>query len=1030
MNLKSKDNLVKLGEGSEFVISIKKHPPLDFSQAQALPDIKHVLSRRWTLLSEFPANMQDRQTLVNKKLAYELYYDWIMINVPPINIKNIIKRLDKLFKHVDKLHKTSNTKRGASWKKEMEELLEDLNNGFDIRSFHEASHSQIELDEFEIEVGSEEEALYIDNCIPVPGTKKCARKIFCAGVDPDWRRKAHKRQEALEKSEEYASRKAERIQAEKEALERSKASEPKSTTGEKFEDDIHSSGLERQDSGEMFKVSSKVEPSRVVKNMNQPQSASTRSSTHQPTSMSSINPFPQKPVRTSLKDIDNTIVEVMVNMESRFSVEQRRVAPLLAYIMNSLAGQSWEAPTEESESDLNESESEIEADQKRKRKETRDLTFVLPSRRTLRKKLEDAALLNFKYVAQTIQSTSAKGGTVTAGWDDTIKSAGHRVHDAKTGRVTCTTSEVDEQGKMKKVRQSFTTGFTANISHKGEDSAVSVQSVLAQMAVLCNVKFEEMFDFLDFFMNDRAGDSDTMLDSLGVSDDQRLKCNAHPLLCVQNCVDKTFKDKETEIGVSKLISTDAAHVFNSPKSSIFTLGLIAFAKFLSPSHAQESVSLYTQYKQFLKTDSEDNSSETREVSANLLKHGFQKFSSNRFGRLLSLAEIFVENKPMIVKFYEEQVDQHANKLFLACYSYLNSSWFNLCCEIGSGFYKSTILPIKAALGIDEFRSQSSEYRSWKGMKRFYSELLDELSIAKVKTHKMTGSELLKASVAENILNGLKHQLDYMKFFKDESVPQKILDKIDESPLTNSGCESNFAHLDLECRRGSGQTKLQTMSDRHIVKGNNYFDTDEWKSMCPELKAKEWKYARSSREAKIVQNMKQEFIEKVKSAESLANKEKIRKKQLKNEKCLKQLELVKMHGGPVTPNEVEKLDTLTGEEILREVRYLRQTVAPNIREKRKVGNKFIKFSRDELVGQVLNVLKPENESVEDIEQLLLTVYDKNESTDSDTSEENKNVGKVAIVEGPFGEKKVALVVDSQTVQLYHVTRYGFEPDEVT
>ena len=93
MNLKSKDNLVKLGEGSEFVISIKKHPPLDFSQAQALPDIKHVLSRRWTLLSEFPANMQDRQTLVNKKLAYELYYDSIMINVPPINIKNIIKRL-------------------------------------------------------------------------------------------------------------------------------------------------------------------------------------------------------------------------------------------------------------------------------------------------------------------------------------------------------------------------------------------------------------------------------------------------------------------------------------------------------------------------------------------------------------------------------------------------------------------------------------------------------------------------------------------------------------------------------------------------------------------------------------------------------------------------------------------------------------------------------------------------------------------------------------------------------------------------
>ena len=113
-------------------------------------------------------------------------------------------------------------------------------------------------------------------------------------------------------------------------------------------------------------------------------------------------------------------------------------------------------------------------------------------------------------------------------------------------------------------------------------------------------------------------------------------------------------------------------MFNSPKSSIFTLGLIAFAKFLSPSHAQESISLYKQYNQFLKADSEDPHSETKEVSANLLKQGFQKFSSNRFGRLLSLAEIFVENRKMIAKYFDEQVDQHANKLFLACYAYLRS----------------------------------------------------------------------------------------------------------------------------------------------------------------------------------------------------------------------------------------------------------------------------------------------------------------------------------------------------------------------
>ena len=58
------------------------------------------------------------------------------------------------------------------------------------------------------------------------------------------------------------------------------------------------------------------------------------------------------------------------------------------------------------------------------------------------------------------------------------------------------------------------------------------------MAVLCGVQFEEMIQFVDFFMNDRAGDSDVMLDQLGVGEDQRLKCNAHVILCIQNAMDK------------------------------------------------------------------------------------------------------------------------------------------------------------------------------------------------------------------------------------------------------------------------------------------------------------------------------------------------------------------------------------------------------------------------------------------------------------------------------------------------------------
>ena len=64
------------------------------------------------------------------------------------------------------------------------------------------------------------------------------------------------------------------------------------------------------------------------------------------------------------------------------------------------------------------------------------------------------------------------------------------------------------------------------------------------MAVLCDVQPEEM---IDFFMNDRSGDRDVMLDHLGVREDQRLKCNAHVIHCLQNAMDRVLKDKETEI---------------------------------------------------------------------------------------------------------------------------------------------------------------------------------------------------------------------------------------------------------------------------------------------------------------------------------------------------------------------------------------------------------------------------------------------------------------------------------------------------
>ena len=134
------------------------------------------------------------------------------------------------------------------------------------------------------------------------------------------------------------------------------------------------------------------------------------------------------------------------------------------------------------------------------------------------------------------------------------------------------------------------------------------------------------------------------------------------------------------------------------------------------------------------------------------------------------------------------------------------------------------------------------------------------------------------------------------------------------------------------------------------------------------------------------------------------------------------------------NDLNKLDQLSEKELLSEVRYLRQTVAPNIREKRKIGSKFVRFSLEELKNQILNVLKPENEYVEDIDQLLLTSLSDQANNDAKSNEkisaDDQNIGSVALLEGPLSERRVGLVISEETVQLYNFTRYGFEPDDVS
>ena len=243
---------------------------------------------------------------------------------------------------------------------------------------------------------------------------------------------------------------------------------------------------------------------------------------------------------------------------------------------------------------------------------------------------------------------------------------------------------------------------------------------------------------------------------------------------------------------------------------------------------------------------------------------------------------------------------------------------------------------------------------------------------------MSNKEYLLASVASNIRVAMVRQLEYVDYYKqDEEVGDDagaIGDKLRFAPLTNSGCESQFADLDNSVKKFGGTANVGTLSDKHVIRKNNLFETEDWKMMNLQEKKSKFAWARGSVEVKKVIEMQKEWIEKVNSAKCLALVAKESKKKKKNERSLKLLGQCKEHNGPVTQSTADLLDSLTERQLVTEVRYLRVTIAPNIREKVKVDKKFRKLNKAELKNEILKVIRPEVQ-LDSLDNLLSDILSK-------------------------------------------------------
>lgn len=1017
MERRSADNLFVLND-----IAFKRREPIDLTKIGQLPTYRYLYERYLTGLKDKPKNLKGKKDIVINDIISEFRNAWIFMNIPPQTRPGVRTKFNKLLNKFDKLRFTHPPKKNDTWDNSVDNILKHLDNGLDIRATDKDVIKDI-VDEFGVTPGDREETLYVDNCVPVPGSTKCAREWWCGGLDKKWCQEAEERRRKIEKADMAKQKRLQRSQSEQEQLKVMHEMQEHMGCDDRTFMSEEATDKEDEVSDEFIPGKCSNRASKTVKRSHT-HSMETRGNLDAPTfssSSTSATDFPKISTRTGYKTVNLDIMECLVVMESVFKVAGNKAPKLLCYIANKVFKQNWivaddEKPQKRKRKRKEEEEEEEEEPPSKKQKTYLDsYENVVPSRPAVQTWVESFSFLSFADMAESIAKAEENKQVVTFGIDDTVKAAGTKRHDIKTGHVTIIGED--------KSREAFCTGFRQNVSHAGKDAAEVVKLDISKMAVITGNTYEDMKGMINYFMTDRAGDGDTMLDNLEISPEKRLKCNAHVLLAIDHAMDKVFKDIETQVGASNLISEGAAHVFNAPKTSIWYLGLLALAKLLSPSHNAESISLHTEYKDFLRADSKSNSS-TSKLSKDLIKNGLKGFESNRFGRLGELSATVVAQASMLNTFFENQVNEHANKLVLAVSCYKESEWFVSCSEVASQFYSQVTLKIKLVLGIDEYKdTYYPGGRSWKATKTQFSEILSNLE-EKSKSPGVTGRERLVSKVSGSVHYAILNQLKMMNFFRNDDV-----EDIPQTPQTNLGCESEFGCVGNDLKDAGGAVSLKTVSDKHVISRNHLYKKPRWTDLNEIEKRKKWRWAAGSPEQKKIKELETEFLDRIKAVEILAVEKKRKKKQEIQKKLLENLEKCKEHGGPITSADIEKLDSLTYEQTVTEAGFLKKTTAPNIRYKRKVGSKMVNFSEKELKQQIRDAIQPNCNVTKNVDQLLLSVISNDSSTSVGVEELVEDVGKVALWKGPLGEQAVGVLIDASSLQLYKKTRHGFIPKDL-
>ena len=211
-----------------------------------------------------------------------------------------------------------------------------------------------------------------------------------------------------------------------------------------------------------------------------------------------------------------------------------------------------------------------------------------------------------------------------------------------------------------------------------------------------------------------------------------------------------------------------------------------------------------------------------------------------------------------------------------------------------------------------------------------------------------------------ITTGIERQLSSMDYFDDDAGENELLQF---APLTNLGCESEVAALDVRLKVSGGTTTIQTLSNKTVVKTNKYLEHKDLLDLSPGEKALAWRIARTGEDAMQVRALLRDFTSTVAMGrEAMVDKRK-KAKRKKALRLVKLIEVCKEHGGPVERKSIGILDALEEKQVLAEMSVLR-AMGSDVKSKRKVqsgGKSFFQtFGLRQLKDTVRQAVAPTNE----------------------------------------------------------------------